>query len=70
MQGVYVCWLRKRRARTPLRLFKMKKTRETDRDRKVGMHLSGDHKHLKYSENLTKTQKEIKKPIKNPKTSL
>jgi hypothetical protein len=65
MQGAFVWGLRKRKARTPLRLFKMKKTREIDRDRKVGMHLAGDHKPLKYSENLTKTQKAIKKPIKN-----
>jgi hypothetical protein len=49
---------------------KNKKTRQNDREGKVGMHLAGDQKPLKYSENLTETQNEIKKLIKNPKTSL
>jgi hypothetical protein len=53
--------------RTPLRLFKNKKTRQTYRAGKAGMHLAGDQKPLKDSVNLTETQKENKKPINNPK---
>jgi hypothetical protein len=64
---MYVRGLTQNRARTPLRLFKNKKTRQTYRAGKAGMHLAGDQKPLKDSVNLTETQKENKKPINQPK---
>ena len=71
VQSTYVRGLTQIRARTPLKLFKNKKTRKTDRAGKAGMHLAGDQKPLKDLVNLTETQKVIKNPFKQTqKTSL
>ena len=64
VQIMYVRGMTQNRAGTPLSLFKNKKTRQTYRAGKAGMHLAGNQKPLKDSVNLTKTQKEIKDPIK------
>jgi hypothetical protein len=53
--------------RTPLGFLKKKNTRQTDWVGKTSRHLAGDQRPLKDSVNLIKTQKEIKKPIKNQK---
>jgi hypothetical protein len=68
VQSTYVRGLTQNRARTPLSLFKNKKTRQTYRAGKAGMHLGGDQNPLTDSVNLTETRKENKKPINQPKT--
>jgi hypothetical protein len=70
MQSAYVRGLTQNKVRTPLILFKNKKTRQTYRVGKDGMYLASDQKPLKDSINLIKTQKANKKPINYAKTSL
>jgi hypothetical protein len=69
-QPTYVREMTQNKVRTPLRLFKNKKTRHNYREGKAGMHLAGDQKPQKDSVKLTETRKENKKQINNPKTSL
>jgi hypothetical protein len=70
LQSMHVCELTQTRVRTHLSLFKNKKTRQTYRAGKDGMHLIGDHNPLKESVNMTETQKESKNPINQPKNLL
>jgi hypothetical protein len=69
VQSVYVCGLTQNRERTPLILFKNKKTRKNYRVGKSGMHLGGHQNPLIDSTNLIETQKENKKPINHPKNT-